>query len=53
MLTKVNDVIFQCLWRHSCQFKPQIFFYFLDIYFAPHFEKRSPTYAPLVGPGSK
>jgi len=20
-----NDVIFQCLWRHSCQFKPQKF----------------------------
>jgi len=25
MLKKVNDVIFQSLWRHSCQFKPQNF----------------------------
>jgi len=25
MLKKVNSVIFQCLWRHSCQFKPQRF----------------------------
>jgi len=23
MLTKVMEVVFQCLWRHSCQFKPQ------------------------------
>jgi len=25
MLKKLNDVIFQCLWRHSCQFKVQNF----------------------------
>jgi len=29
MLTKVNDVIVQCLWRHSCQFKSQKFSSFL------------------------
>jgi len=23
MLTKVNDVIVQCLWSHRCQFKSQ------------------------------
>jgi len=25
MLKKVNSVIFQCLWSHTCQFKPQKF----------------------------
>jgi len=35
MLTKVNDVIFQCLWCHSCQFKLQIFSSFFDVHLWP------------------
>ena len=44
MLTKVNDVMFQCLWRHSCQFKLQKFsIVFLMCTCAPHFVKSSST----------
>jgi len=45
MLTKVNDVIFQCFWRHSCQFKPQKFSIdFWRSLVPPHFEKGSATH---------
>jgi len=46
MLTKAKDVIFQCLWRHNCQSKPQKCSYILlDIHVCPHFEKGSATHA--------
>jgi len=35
MLTKVNDVIVQCLWRHSSQFKSQKCFTFFDVHLFP------------------
>ena len=41
MLTKVNDVIFQYLWRYSCQFKPQKFSIdFFDVHLCPPLWKR-------------
>jgi len=44
MLTKVNDVMFQYLWRHSCWFKPQKFsIVLLTCTCTPHFEKGSST----------
>jgi len=35
-----NDVIFQSLWRHSCQFKPQFFYSFLTCTCIPPLWKR-------------
>jgi len=32
MLTEVNDIIFQCSWCHSCQFKSKNFFIFFDVH---------------------
>jgi len=31
MLTKVNDIKFQCLWCHSCQFRSQKLSSFFDV----------------------
>jgi len=46
MLTNINDVIFQCLWRHSCQFQLQaISIVFLTCTCALHFEKDASTSA--------
>jgi len=45
MLTKFDDVIVQCLWRHSSQFKSQKCFTFFDVYLFPHFENSSATHA--------
>jgi len=45
MLTKVNDVIFQCFLRHSYQFKPHKFsIVFMTCTCVPHFEKGSATH---------
>jgi len=54
MLTKVVDVIFQCLWRQICHFKPQKFSMFVWICtFVPHFEKGSVTHGSRKGTGGK
>jgi len=46
MLKTVNGVIFQGLWRHSCQFKQQKFSLvgLTCTCATPHFEKASATY---------
>jgi len=45
MLTKVNDVIVQCLWRHSWQFKSPNVLHFLTCTCSRHFENSSGTHA--------
>jgi len=35
MLTKVNDVIVQYLWRHGCQFKSQKCSKYFDVHLFP------------------
>jgi len=45
MLTKVKDVIVQCLWRHSSQLKSQKYFTFFDVHLFPHFENGFATNA--------
>jgi len=35
MLTKVNDVIFQWMWHHSCQFQSQKFSSFFYVHLCP------------------
>jgi len=47
MLTKVNDVLFQCLWGHSCQFKPQKFSIFFWLTLLPRLWKRFCPHAPI------
>jgi len=39
MVTKVIDVIFQCLWCHSCQFKLQKLSSFFDVHLFPPLRK--------------
>jgi len=46
MLTEANDVIFQCLWRHSCQFKSQKFSMFFDLHLCPPTLKKVPP--PMI-----
>jgi len=44
MLKKDYNVVFQWLWRRSCQFKPHKFFIDFDDHLCPHFEKGSATH---------
>ena len=49
VLTKPNDVIFYCLWRHSCQFKPhKLFIVFLFAFVPPPTLRKVPP--PMTKP---
>jgi len=48
MLTKVSDVIFQCLWSHNCRFKSQKFSSVFDAHLCPPTLKIVPAPMPWL-----